>query len=144
MHTPVRTVHKHDLARAVADKVGQPISHVEAALDAFLEQMAREVAAGRKVTMSGYFTVGTVVRKPRRVRAPGSDTVTEVPARIKVVFRAGSELKRWTEARLPGSHFFGTPEKAGAGEAEGEHVRLDPDAIRDALGRLGGDPKPKK
>ena len=141
MDSDVRTVHKHDLAKAVAEKLGQPIAHVEAALDAFLEQLAREVAAGRKVTLSGYFTVGTVVRKPRRVRAPGSAVVTEVPARIKVVFRAGAELKRWTEARLPGSHSFGTPEKPGDGE--GERMQVDPDAIRDALGRLGGDPPPK-
>jgi nucleoid DNA-binding protein len=128
------TIGKSDLVKAVATRVGLPNTKVEAVVDALLDQITKELGAGRKVRLTGYFSVFTKVMKPRTVRHPKTGDKVDVPARTKVQFTTGSRMKRLLEARLPSEHFFGhgeTTRRAAPKTESGD--------IGEALDKLGGD-----
>jgi len=130
------TIGKSDLVKSVAARVGLPNTKVESVVDALLDQITKELGAGRKVRLTGYFSIFTKVMKPRTVRHPKTGEKVTGPARTKVQFSTGSRMKRLLEARLQSEHFFGTTDTAVRKKASTESG-----SVGEALDKLGGDPK---
>ncbi|MCI0340450.1 MAG: HU family DNA-binding protein [Planctomycetales bacterium] len=131
-----------DLVRAVAAATGTPAAAVRRVVESFLDQLVKEVARGRRVAISKYFTVYTKVRKPRRMRHPQTGLPIDVPARSVLAFRPGSKFRKWAEAKLPSALFYGgqapgrdkkAPEAA---PPEGGGLQVEAGDVLDALGRL--------
>lgn len=128
------TIGKPSLVKSVAQRVGLPNTKVEAVIDALLDQITKELGAGRHVRLTGYFSVKTKVMKPRTVRHPKTGEKVPVPARTKVVFSTGSRMKRLLEARLHTDHFYGSSETATSKKPSTESS-----SVSEALDKLGGD-----
>ena len=128
------TIGKGDLVKSVAARVGLPNTKVEAVVDALLDQITKELGAGRKVRLTGYFSVFTKVMKPRTVRHPKTGEKVDVPARTKVQFSTGSRMKRLLEARLKSDHFYGMSDTKLR-----EKPTMESGSVGEALDKLGGD-----
>ncbi len=130
-----------DLVKAVAAATASPAASVRRVVESFLDQLVKEVARGRRVAISKYFTVYTKIRKPRKARHPKTGLPIDVPARSVLTFRPGSKFRKWAEAKLPSALFYGgqTPareKKAAQGPAEGGGLQVEAGDVLDALERL--------
>jgi nucleoid DNA-binding protein len=126
---------KDDLVRKVAKELERPRGEVAAVLGALLDQIVKELAAGNEVRLTGYFSLGTRVKRPRTVRHPKTGVMTTVPARTKVAFTSGAKLKRWVETRLASQHFYG--KRRESEEIPREAFTMPAEDIAGALGKLG-------
>lgn len=132
---------KDDLIRKLATSLERTRADVGAVIDALLDQVVKELASGNEVRLTGYFTLGSRVRKPRKVRHPKTGAVTVVPARTKVTFTSGAKLRRWVETKLASQHFYG--QRRETDEVPREEFSVGSDDIAGALGKLGNDPDAK-
>ena len=129
---------KDDLVRKLATALERSRADVAAVIEALLDQVVKELASGNEIRLTGYFTLGTKVRKPRRVRHPKTGEVSVVPARTKVTFSSGAKLRRWVETRLASQHFYG--KRRETDEVPRQEFTVGSDDIAGALGKLGNDP----
>jgi DNA-binding protein HU-beta len=83
---------KQNLINTIADQ--QITSKAEAGriVDAFLDGLKHELAAGRDVQIVGVGTFKVVERAARTVRNPSNGERSEVPAKKVVKFKAGTKL----------------------------------------------------
>jgi nucleoid DNA-binding protein len=132
----VAHVSKSDLAKTVAENTGLPVAKVTQVMGALLDAIVKELASGRDVRLTGYFSLSTKVCKPRRVRHPKTGQMIDVPARTKVAFSSGAKLRRWVETRLEGMHFYG--KRRESDEIPREAFNVGKDEIAGALDALDG------
>ena len=89
---------KREIAQQVASLIGSTKSDAAAAVQATLDIMAKELAAGGHIELRGFGVFEVKTRKASIGRNPRKpqDTV-KIPARKVVKFRAGKELKEAVE-----------------------------------------------
>ncbi|MDF5755836.1 HU family DNA-binding protein [Spongiactinospora sp. TRM90649] len=86
-------MNKSDLITAVADLTAQSKKDVGEVVDALLGVIQAEVAAGRKVAVTGFGAFEAVDRAARIGRNPSTGQAMDLPAKTVPVFKAGSEFK---------------------------------------------------
>ena len=86
-------MNKGQLRDAIAEQTGLGNKEAEKALDAVLDSIVKAVAAGEKVSISGFGTFESRERSARQGRNPQTGETIEIPAGHSVKISAGSKLK---------------------------------------------------
>lgn len=100
-------MNRGQLVAKVADRTGLDPRMVEAVIVATLDTIAREVAAGGRVGLTGFGTFASREGAPRTARIPRMDRRLPLPARRRVVLRVGQRFQDLVEGRddgLPVTH----------------------------------------
>ena len=84
---------KNELIAAVAEKTGLAKKETEAAVNAALEAIAADLAAGNRVQLAGFGTFETRARAARTGRNPKTNETIEIPASTTVGFKPAKPLK---------------------------------------------------
>ena len=84
---------KAELIAAMAAKAGIKKTDAQKALDAFIEVVSDELAAGEKVQLTGFGTFEVAERAAREGRNPQSGETMMIAASKSPKFKAGKVLK---------------------------------------------------
>ncbi len=87
-------MNKTQLIEAMAADAGISKAQAKKALESFLDNVAKTLKKGGKVTLIGFGTFSTVTRKAREGRNPATGAKIKIPAKTVVKFKAGSELQK--------------------------------------------------
>jgi DNA-binding protein HU-beta len=87
-------VNKSGLVEHVADRAGLGRGDAAGAVEAALEAIERELAAGGEVSITGFGKFSVAERGPRRARNPQTGEPIELPAGRAPRFAAGARLKQ--------------------------------------------------
>ena len=86
-------MNKTELIAAVAEKTGTTRKDTEKTVNAMLDLIGEELAAGNRVQLVGFGVFETKHREPRIGRNPRTKEPVEIPASTVPVFKAGKALK---------------------------------------------------
>ena len=86
-------MNKRDLIAKVAMDAGLSKASAEAAIESFLHGVAQALQKGRSVTLVGFGSFKTSVRKARMGRNPQTGAAVKIPKRKVARFSAGKALK---------------------------------------------------
>ena len=86
-------MNKRELVGKIASDAHLTRAQASKALDAFIEGIQTTLAAGNRVTLSGFGTFGVSHRKARRVRNPQNGKPLQIAERNVPHFAAADELK---------------------------------------------------
>ena len=86
-------MNKKELVQAVADRVGNPASDVDAVLKALIDEVTEKTAAGDTVTIQGFVKIQKVQRPARTGRNPQTGEEMQIPAGAGVKVSALAGLK---------------------------------------------------
>ena len=86
-------MNKQDLIAKVAMDAGLSKSSAAAAVESFLEGVAKALKKGGSVTLVGFGSFKTSVRKARMGRNPQTGAEVKIPKRKVARFSAGKALK---------------------------------------------------
>lgn len=86
-------MNKQELVDAVASTSGTSKSAAEEAINAVLDTISKEVAAGNAVQLIGFGTFGRGERAARTGRNPATGEAIEIAAAKTVKFTAGKAFK---------------------------------------------------
>ena len=86
-------MNKTELIAAIANSANLTKKDATAALDAALDSIMAEVAAGNKVQLIGFGSFERGERAARAGRNPNTGKAIKIPATKTVKFKAGSEFK---------------------------------------------------
>ena len=84
---------KTELIVAVAEKTEIPKKAAEGAVNAILNAIAEDLAAGNRVQLSGFGTFETKTRAARTGRNPKTNEPMEIAASTSVSFKPSKTLK---------------------------------------------------
>ncbi len=84
---------KSELIQSVAEKAGLTQAQAARAVNALTATISEGLAVGDRVPLIGFGTFDVRLRAARRGRHPATGRPMEIPARNRVRFRAGKELK---------------------------------------------------
>ncbi|AMK11247.1 HU family DNA-binding protein [Pseudodesulfovibrio indicus] len=84
---------KAELVAKIAEKNGTSKAQAEAAMNAILDTIQEELAAGNKLTLTGFGTFSVSERKARTGRNPRTGTALNIPACKVAQFKPGKVLK---------------------------------------------------
>jgi DNA-binding protein HU-beta len=84
---------KNELADKVAEQTGLPASQVRQALDATIEAVSNELAAGGEVALAGFGKFSVSHRAARDGRNPATGAPLRIAASKAAKFSAASALK---------------------------------------------------
>jgi DNA-binding protein HU-beta len=87
------SMNKQELIDAVASESGTSKSAAEMAINAVLNTISKEVAAGNAVQLVGFGTFGSGERAARTGRNPATGEAIEIAAAKTVKFTAGKAFK---------------------------------------------------
>ena len=87
-------MNKQDLITKIAQDTGITKSNAAAAVDSFIEGIAKSLKKGQPITFVGFGTFKTAQRKARTARNPQTGASIKVPKRRVVRFSAGKALKQ--------------------------------------------------
>jgi DNA-binding protein HU-beta len=87
-------INKDELARAVAGRSGLQNSQAKAAVEATLEEIAKQIAAGNEVRLTGFGKFSAAQREARQGRNPQTGETIQIAAKRVPKFSAGAELKK--------------------------------------------------
>jgi DNA-binding protein HU-beta len=90
----VAIVNKDELARAVAERSGLDRGQAKSAVDATLAEVARQIAAGNEVRLTGFGKFSAAQRAARQGRNPQTGATIQIEAKRVPKFTAGAELKK--------------------------------------------------
>lgn len=82
-----------ELVEKVASRIGLERREVRGVLDATLDEIASELVARQRVTLSGFGSFEVRRRAARLTRHPGTGEAIDVPDRDGIVFRAAANLR---------------------------------------------------
>ncbi|MFV0461853.1 MAG: HU family DNA-binding protein [Nostocoides sp.] len=101
-------MNKADVIRALEGPTGSR-KRATAALEAFLDLVIREVAAGGKVSLTGFGTFERTDRAPRTGRNPRTGEAVPIDSTSVPRFKAGTLFKEVVEdpSKLPSSALAG-------------------------------------
>ena len=88
-----KSMNKQELVDAVASTSGTSKSAAEEAINAVLDTISKEVAAGNAVQLIGFGTFGRGERAARTGRNPATGEAIEIAAAKTVKFTAGKAFK---------------------------------------------------
>lgn len=86
-------MNKQDLIAKLASDVGLTKSSAAAAVESFIEGISKALKKGHSVTLVGFGTFKTSVRKARTGRNPQTGAAVKIPRRKVARFTAGKALK---------------------------------------------------
>jgi DNA-binding protein HU-beta len=86
-------MNKQDLISKIAEDAGLTKASASAAVESFLEGIAKSLKKGGSVTLVGFGTFKTSVRKARLGRNPQTGATVNIPKRKVARFTAGKALK---------------------------------------------------
>lgn len=84
---------KADLIQAVADKTGKSKKETGDVVNAVLESIQEALAAGDKVTLTGFGVFEVRERAEKKCKNPRTGELIDVPACKAPAFKAGKNLK---------------------------------------------------
>ena len=84
---------KNELIAVTAEKAGMTKKDAERAVNAALEAISAELAAGNRVQLAGFGIFETKTRQARTGRNPKTKEAIEIPASTSVAFKASKTLK---------------------------------------------------
>ncbi len=84
---------KNDLAEKVAERTGLPASQARQALDAAIDTVSDELAAGGEVALAGFGKFSVSHRSARQGRNPATGETISIAASKAAKFSAASALK---------------------------------------------------
>ncbi|CCH50383.1 HU family DNA-binding protein [Pseudodesulfovibrio piezophilus] len=84
---------KAELVAKIADKNGSSKAQAEASMNAILDTIKDELAAGSKITLTGFGTFSVSERKARTGRNPRTGDEIKIPACKVAQFKPGKVLK---------------------------------------------------
>jgi DNA-binding protein HU-beta len=84
---------KNDLADKVAERTGLPASQARQALEAAIETVSDELAAGGEVALAGFGKFSVSHRSARQGRNPATGETISIAASKAAKFSAASALK---------------------------------------------------
>jgi len=87
-------VNKDELARGVAARSGLEVDQAKSAVDATLEEISKQMAAGNEVRLTGFGKFSAVQRPAREGRNPSTGETIQIAAKRVPKFSAGAELKK--------------------------------------------------
>ncbi|PFG17852.1 DNA-binding protein HU-beta [Propionicimonas paludicola] len=90
---------RRELVAEVADKTGLSAHSAQAAVDALLEVIVDEVAAGRPVILAGFGTFEARDRAARTGRNPRTGEPMEIAAARVPVFKPGAKFRAQVDLR---------------------------------------------
>lgn len=90
-----KTAVVYDVARSVS----LPFARTEKIVNAFLDVVARGLANGERVTITGFGTFEVRKRKARLGRIPRTGARVQIPEHLTPAFIAGVGLKKKVEGR---------------------------------------------
>ncbi len=85
---------KNELAEKVAGKTGIPASHAREAIDATIDAVSDELAAGGEVALAGFGKFSVSQRAARQGRNPATGQTITIAASKAAKFSAASALKK--------------------------------------------------
>ena len=86
-------MNKQDLIAKLASDVGLTKSSAAAAVESFIGGISKALKKGHSVTLVGFGTFKTSVRKARTGRNPRTGAAVKIPKRKVARFTAGKALK---------------------------------------------------
>jgi nucleoid DNA-binding protein len=86
-------VNKQDLVRKISQDIGVTRTSTAATVDALLAGITRALKKGDAITLVGFGTFKTTLRKARVARNPRTGDAIKIPKRRVVRFTAGKALK---------------------------------------------------
>jgi len=86
-------MNKAILVKAIAESTGNTQRACEAMLNAFMDEVMKEVGKGGKVSLVGFGSFTSMKRKARPGRNPSTGAKIKIPARKVPKFSAGKEFK---------------------------------------------------
>lgn len=113
-------MNKTQLVEAVAKTLDIPVSWAAAPTEAVLDAIARELAAGGSVTVTGFGTFDSTKTAARLGRNPQTGDPVPIPPRVRPRFRAGQNLQELVngDRKLPeGSAIAKAPKGSLSGGA---------------------------
>lgn len=85
---------KMELAKALAEKTGMPLSQAISSTEGVIETINEALVAGETLTLRGFATIKPVTLAARKGRDISAGKVIEVPARRSVKLTLSKELKK--------------------------------------------------
>jgi DNA-binding protein HU-beta len=92
-------MNRKDLVGAVAEETGLSAADAERAVTAALDKIVAGVAAGEKVSLSGFGTFESRERAARAGRNPQTGEAIEIAASVAPAFKPASAFKEAVSAR---------------------------------------------
>ena len=90
---------KSELVRAIYEKLPElQLNQVEAAINCILTQMADAIAKGERIEVRGFGGFDLHHRPPRIARNPKTGEAVNLPAKVKVHFKPGKEMRDRVDA----------------------------------------------
>lgn len=89
----MQTTTKKDLVNRIAESAGCTHVHVKAVVQEFLNEIIAELAKGNRLEFRDFGVFETKTFPARTAQNPKTLEKVEVPAKRKVVFRAGRLMK---------------------------------------------------
>jgi DNA-binding protein HU-beta len=90
---PMASLNKSDLAGVVASESGVTTSDAKAVIEKTFEVIARQIANGDEVSVSGFGKFSQTERSARQGRNPQTGETIDIPASKAPKFSAASQLK---------------------------------------------------
>lgn len=90
----MEVISKKEFITKVAEKTGRPRKEIDRILDAVLETIKEEVLKGNTIKLVGFGKFELKKYAPSTARKPNTGEKVQVPARSKVMFTPGKELRR--------------------------------------------------
>ncbi|WFS61432.1 MULTISPECIES: HU family DNA-binding protein [Desulfovibrionaceae] len=84
---------KAELVAKIAEKIGTSKAQAEASMNAILDTIQEELAAGNKLTLTGFGTFSVSERQARTGRNPRTGAALNIPACKVAQFKPGKVLK---------------------------------------------------
>ena len=90
---------KSEFVRAIHEKLPElQLSQVEAAINCMLNQMADTLVDGERIEIRGFGSFDLHHRAPHIARNPRTGEAVNSPAKVKVHFKPGKEMKDRVDA----------------------------------------------
>jgi integration host factor subunit beta len=85
---------RSELIRALNEKLpGSQLDDVELAVNCLLKHMADSLVQGERIEIRGFGGLDLRYRPPRIARNPRTGEAVDLPAKVKVHFKPGKEMK---------------------------------------------------
>jgi DNA-binding protein HU-beta len=85
---------KDELAKLVASRTGLQAGQAKLAVEATIEEITAQLAAGNEVKFTGFGKFSTVARPAREGRNPQTGESMQIAAKTAAKFSPGAELKK--------------------------------------------------
>jgi DNA-binding protein HU-beta len=85
---------KDELAKQVAARTGLEIGQAKGAIEATIEEITAQLAAGNEVKFTGFGKFSTAARPAREGRNPQTGESIQIAAKTAAKFSPGAELKK--------------------------------------------------